>query len=146
MWRSFLCIVLLFVGCQSANYDPSLAVSSYPFEQHSLEVVDVHVFREGPQMIIVNGSDRHWESPKIWINQRYMFDSSAIKIGGTVVLDLNLFRDEFGETFSAGGFFAFREAEPLRLVEIQSSFNKNVVQAITFRSAGESDALRRSRR
>ena len=146
MWRLFFLIILMFFGCQSANYDPSLARSSYPFERHSLQVVDVHVFRDGSQVVIAIGSDTHLESPRIWINQRYMFDSSDIKIGGTIVLDLGLFRDKFGESFSAGGFFAFREPEPLRLVQLETSLDTNLVQAITFRSPSESDALRRSRR
>ena len=146
MWRIFFLIGLMLAGCQSTNYDASLARSSYPFERHTLEVADVHVFRDGFEVVIVNGSDTHWESPRIWINQRYMFDSSDITIGGTIALDLNLFRDEFGESFSAGGFFAFREPEPLRLVQIQPASGSNLVQAITFRSPSESDALRRSRR
>ena len=55
----------------------------------------------------------------LWINKSHRKALDAWGVGQTITLDLEDFRDEFGESFHAGGFFAREKPELLVLAELE---------------------------
>jgi hypothetical protein len=84
-----------------------------------VEVLDVQVFRHPTELEFTNTTARTFGPCTLWLNGRYQHDLSGLAVGQTVHLNLKEFRDEFGEHFSAGGFWAADDPELLALTQIE---------------------------
>lgn len=71
-------------------------------------------------MSAVNTSGESFGASRVWVNRRYAKTISGWNLGDKMSLDLREFRDEFGESFRAGGFFAAKKPDPVVLVEIET--------------------------
>ena len=133
MLRMLLPVVLLCGACHSPDFDPAQAHAAYPYDLHTTDTIPVEVFRDGTTISIVNATAQAWESPTIWINQRFSAAAGPIAAGQTLQLDLNGFRDNIGESFPAGGLFTTRRTMPVRLVELQPAPESHLVGFIAIR-------------
>ena len=135
---SFLLLLLasmgmltLASGCNSPNFNPKLAVTPYPFELHTTDVVPIQVFRDGTNIEIVNSTDRTWTDATIWVNQRYAAPLKSLKPGQRLIMDLFAFRDDIGEQFRAGGLLRTRPAAKVELIEIQENEDMPMIGMIS---------------
>jgi hypothetical protein len=113
-------LVLLLASCNTPDFDPSKAHAPYPYDMHTTETLPVEVFRDGTSISIVNATAKSWDSPTIWINQRFSTKLKQLTAGQTVKLSLWKFRDDIGESYPAGGLWTTRRSMPMRLVEAQA--------------------------
>lgn len=108
------------MGCQLFNEkltaDPGPV---YPQDAMMVEVLDVQLFRDITVLRFTNTSTTDFPAGTMWLNKRYSAPIPAIASGETVEIDLKQFVDEFGDTYSAGGFFAQREPTPVVLAQIE---------------------------
>lgn len=84
------------------------------------ETLDIQVFRDGQHIELTNTTARSFGPSWLWLNGRFGLQIEGLAIGQTLRLPLRSFRDEFGEPFRAGGFFATEKPERLVLAEIQT--------------------------
>ena len=118
-------------------YVPAQATRPYSHELHTIETVDIQVFRDVELIELVNATVHTYRDFDIWVNQRYVLHVDQMLAGETIRLSLWDFFDERGDRFNAGGFWATREPERVRLVEMQPAQNLPMVGLLTIRSAGE---------
>ena len=112
-------------------YDPNRASQPYPKHLHRSESVDIQVFRDGPELEIVNSTARTYRDVDIWINQRFTRHLRTLPAGATVRLSLWDFWDARGDRLSAGGFWRTEEPTPVRLVQLQLSDDEPLVGLVT---------------
>jgi hypothetical protein len=84
-------------------------------------VLDVQVVRDVTQISSTNTSARAFAEPTtMWINRRFSRPIGAWGVGETLTIDLEQFRDNFGEQFRAGGFFSANRPDDVVLVELET--------------------------
>jgi len=125
---------LLNVGCSRRIYDPAWATVPYPTELHTTITADMQVFRKGTDLEIVNSTSHSYADFDLWINQRYLRRVESLPAGRSVTVSLWDFKDEYGDRFYAGGFFRTREAQEVRLVEIQPAAGQPMLGLIAIRA------------
>lgn len=106
-------------GCGGRRYDPSRATRAYPSELPQSQVVDIQVFRDGGELIVVNATPQSFENFDIWVNRRYMLRVDRLDAGTTRRFWFGDFFDLWGETPVAGGFFRTERPTPAVLVQLQ---------------------------
>lgn len=112
-------VVLALGGCSSPKRDLTNA-RVYPIATPRGDVVDVQVVRDGPMITTTNTTARAFGPSTLWINMRFGAAIDAWAPGETKTLDLRTFRDEFGEPFRAGGFFARETPSDLVLAQLET--------------------------
>ena len=130
-------MLLAVSGCGRSMYVPSQATRSYSHDLHTIETADIQVFRDEEIIELVNATVHTYRNFDIWINQRYVLQVDQMLAGETIRLSLWNFFDERGDRFNAGGFWATREPERVRLVELQAARNLPMMGLLTIRSEGE---------
>jgi len=125
---------LIQSGCTRKTYDPTWATQPYPAALHTTTTADMQVFRKDTDLQIVNSTSHSYSDFDLWINQRYVRHVDSLPTGETVTLSLWDFKDEYGDRFYAGGFFRTREAQVVRLVEIQRGEGQPMLGLIAIRS------------
>ena len=128
---ALVAITLLISACGGRRYDPAMATRPYPAELGQSEIIQVQVFRKGPNLTIVNASPQGFNDADLWLNQRYMYHLDALKPGQTITLSLTKFFDAWGETPIPGGFFRTEEPTPAVLMQIQTDQESPMVGLIT---------------
>ncbi|HBS29560.1 MAG TPA: hypothetical protein DEB06_08950 [Phycisphaerales bacterium] len=91
-------------------------------------VSDVQVQRAGTTIRLTNTSARTLGPGVMWINGQFAREIDAIPIGASASFALADFRNEFGERFRAGGFFATEP--PDRVVRAQVEQNGSLTGLI----------------
>lgn len=119
---TFLVLALaLLVSCASRG--SALRTNAGPAYPRTLEnagALPIQVIRRVTHIDIANTSPRSFGPSTIWVNGQFSHVIQGLAVGQTLRLDLREFRDEFGETFRAGGFFATRNPEALVLCELET--------------------------
>ncbi len=112
-------------GCQSKTIEDG---PTYPTLSQA-RVLDVQVKREGTRITLTNTSPTALGPGRMWINQWFSRELEPVAPGQTVTLDLDEFRDRYGDSFRAGGFFATER--PAKLVLVQVEQNNEIVGLVT---------------
>jgi hypothetical protein len=103
--------------------DESVGAFDRPFPQQLVqeEVLDIQVIR-GPETTITmtNTTARSFGMSTLWLNGRFSRPIEGFKPGQTLSLNLYDFRDEFGEEFRGGGFFATKHPEQLMHAQLET--------------------------
>lgn len=92
----------------------------YPTAIHHTASIDIQVFRHDTDIEFTNTTARAFGPSTLWLNGRFSHPVDALAIGQTLKLPLKSFKDEFGEPFRGGGFFATQRPERLALAELQT--------------------------
>lgn len=108
--------VLLPVGCQAPYGEPT---RPFPQTAEQVRVAEVQVFRDGPELTLINATAESFRDVDLWINQRFVRPVEALPAGGTLTLSLFDFRDASGERFRGGGFFAAKEPDPVVMAQFE---------------------------
>ncbi|KAA0216002.1 MAG: hypothetical protein DYG94_09930 [Leptolyngbya sp. PLA3] len=93
---------------------------SYPRTLENAGALPIQVIRRVTHIDIANTAARGFGASTVWLNGRFSHPIEGIDVGQTLRLDLREFRDEFGESFRAGGFFATRNPEALVLCDLET--------------------------
>ncbi|MBK7406350.1 MAG: hypothetical protein IPJ41_17550 [Phycisphaerales bacterium] len=124
--RLLLCALTALPGCSAIPTglasDPVGAYDRpYPRELVQTEVLDIQVIRN-PETVLTmtNTTARTFGPSTVWINSRYSLPIEGFRPGQTVRMDLYDFRDEFGEKFRAGGFFATKQPDKVTHAQLET--------------------------
>ncbi len=122
-----LCI---FAGCQNPSGNPALAGPRYPMELHKPNSLPIQVIREQEHIDIINSTANAFESPILWINQRYSVQLPSIVEGQTLRVNLWTLRDVYGEQMNAGGIWRTGDLTPVVIAELQVSGDEPLIGLI----------------
>lgn len=92
----------------------------YPGVVNGDVLLDVQAFRRGRNLEMTNTSTISFEHARVWANRTYSREISDFGIGETIRVGLAGFRNEYGQRFEAGGFFATARPDALVSVEIEA--------------------------
>ncbi|TVQ79517.1 MAG: hypothetical protein EA380_04345 [Phycisphaeraceae bacterium] len=92
----------------------------YPGVVNGDVLLDVQAFRRGTTLEMTNTSTVSFERARVWANRTYSREISGFRIGETIRVGLAAFRNEYGQRFEAGGFFATARPDALVSVEIEA--------------------------
>lgn len=107
-------------GCRAGGSQGQAVGRVYPREVPKGEVLDIQVIREGTSIVFTNTTARAMGPSTVWVNMRFSRAIDGLGVGESKELDLREFKDEFGEVFRAGGFFATEAPQPVVLVQIEA--------------------------
>jgi hypothetical protein len=111
-----LSAALLLGGCAS---DPTIGSGPiYPALEQS-RVLDVQVKRAGTRISFTNAAAEPVGPGRLWANKWFSREIDAIAPGQTVSFDLSEFKDRYGDSFRAGGFFATQMPSKLVLMQLE---------------------------
>ena len=111
-------LLIGFAGC-SASTATLHRERGYPVDAPKAAVLDVQVRRAGTGIVATNTSATSFGPCVLWINKSHRAALAGWKVGQTLTLDLENFRDEFGEPFRAGGFFSQEKPDAVVLAELE---------------------------
>lgn len=113
--------VLATTGCNVGGQSKVGAnLPVYPAELPKREVLDIHALRDGTRVSLTNSTTTAFGPSRLWINRWFSRDIDGLAIGQQLDLSLSEFKDQYGEEFRAGGFFATRKPDRLVLMQIES--------------------------
>lgn len=105
-------------GCRSGS-DVETAGPVYPDAVLQSRVLDVQVVRDDTVITLTNTTARGFGPSRLWVNGWYSLEIEGFAVGQTLTLSLHDFKDRYGTTFRAGGFWATRRPERLVLAQIE---------------------------
>jgi hypothetical protein len=91
----------------------------YPSSVARTSTLDIQVIRRETKIELTNTTARSFGPSILWLNGRFSREIDGLAVGQTLVLRLKEFKDQYGDTFRGGGFFATERPERLALAEIQ---------------------------
>jgi hypothetical protein len=115
---SVLVCSLLLGGC--GGPEKIVEGTQYPRDSKRGPTLDIQVIRHVTEIEMTNTSGRSFGPTRIWLNGRFSQQISGLAVGQTLSLRLDDFKDQFGEAFKGGGFFAIERSEGLALAEIEA--------------------------
>ena len=111
---------LSLTACHTAQ-DPALAGPAYPAEKAQVRTLDIQVVRTETSIRLTNTTARAYGKSRLWINRWYSAEIASLGVGESVELRQDAFRDQYGESFRGGGFFATRKPQKVDLVQLETS-------------------------
>lgn len=111
-----LCVGVWGGGCVPRWGEPG---PYYPDPAPRAEALDIQVFREETRLRLTNTTARAFGPGRLWVNMWWSHPIEGLGVGESLDLNLARFRDEHGEGFRAGGFFASENPEDVVSVELE---------------------------
>jgi hypothetical protein len=93
---------------------------SYPIQKAQTRAVDVQVIRDETEISLVNTTAEALPEGTMWINGQFSHAFDGLAPGDRTTMSLKTFRNEFGEAFRAGGFFATQRPSSLVSAQIET--------------------------
>jgi len=93
----------------------------YPVDLRQTRSIDVQVVRSTTRITLTNTTAENLPEGTLWINAWFSAPFPGLPIGQTLTLNLNNFKDRFGDSFRAGGFFSTREPDKLVQAQLQAN-------------------------
>lgn len=113
-------LLLSLSGCTSVP--PVDYARPYPKELPAGPTLDVQVFRRAHTLEFTNTTASPLGPGTIWLNRRFSRPlERPIGVGQSVAIPLGEFRDEFGDPFRAGGFWASDMPDALVLCQVEQT-------------------------
>ncbi len=91
----------------------------YPAQTPRAANLDIQVVRRQTAIEFTNTTARDLPACTMWLNMRFGRKVDALAIGRSMTLDLEDFKDENGEPFRGGGFFAREQPQKLVLAQLE---------------------------
>ncbi|MBY0113083.1 MAG: hypothetical protein K2Y21_09690 [Phycisphaerales bacterium] len=105
-------------GCSSTA--PVDYARPYPKELPPGPVLDVQVFRRDKTLEFTNTTGAALGPGTLWLNRRFSRPvKEPIGVGKSVAIRLDEFRDEFGDPFKPGGFWASENPDSVALCQLE---------------------------
>lgn len=96
----------------------ALSQLPYPADASHGPDLDIVIKRDGKAIQLINRTARPYANSQLWLNQQYVRNVSAIRIGPDNRLALNRFINRHREPFPTGTFLAPDDAKPVLLAEL----------------------------
>ena len=119
-WTVAIAAAVLLCACQQgARVDAGLPV--YPTTEQVKEgrVLDVQVVREETIISFSNTTAMELPAGRLWVNRWFSREFDGLAVGASTSMSLGEFKDPYGESFRAGGFFATQRPTKLSLVQLE---------------------------
>ncbi|MBY0261984.1 MAG: hypothetical protein K2Q20_06550 [Phycisphaerales bacterium] len=116
-----VCVWLAALSACTTSRDPNLAGPDYPVAKAQGQTLDIQVVRGETALTLTNTTARSFGRSRLWVNRWYSREIEALEVGQSLELDLDSFRDIYGEAFRAGGFFATRKPDRVELVQLETA-------------------------
>lgn len=111
-------VAMVMSACSSVP--PVDYARPYPKELPAGPTFDVQVFRRSKTLDFTNTTASPLGPGTIWLNRRFSLPiKKPIGVGQSVSLPLREFRDEFGDPFREGGFWASDTPDPVVLCQVE---------------------------
>jgi hypothetical protein len=110
-------LLVFSTGCRTAQIREGPV---YRAAIPAAETLDIQVFRHQTEIEFTNTTARNFGPGTIWLNRRFGRHIDGLEVGQTVRFPLRDFRDRFGESYRAGGFFAVERPERLVVAELET--------------------------
>ncbi|MBM4101535.1 MAG: hypothetical protein FJ256_04655 [Phycisphaerae bacterium] len=135
-WNALLQIALavpalLAVGCNANLYDPTLATRPYPEALQQESVVQVQVVPQQTQIRFINATSTNYDNIDIWINRRFVKHVERLHAGQQIEVEIEDFRDQWGQCPQPGGFWRTRPPTPIVITQIQRDETQPLVGLVT---------------
>ncbi|MAY74493.1 MAG: hypothetical protein CMJ31_07290 [Phycisphaerae bacterium] len=85
------------------------------------ETLNVQVFRLGTNLRLTNTTAHTLPAGTLWLNRWFFREVESVEPGESLHLPLKGFRDRYGESFRAGGFFATRDPDLVVLAQLEAN-------------------------
>lgn len=95
------------------------AERAYPQSAVQGESLDIQVVRGETTLTLTNTTSRVFGPCTLWVNAYYSRPLEGLAVGQSLTLPLKEFRNEHGESFRGGGFFATKKPERMVLAQIE---------------------------
>lgn len=118
-----LALTLALAGCAASPRVDS--ARDYPAEKPQTRVENVQVVRHETSIAITNTSATPFGPGTLWINRQFSRTIERFGVGDSISLALSEFKNEHGEPFRAGGFFA--SERPDSIVQVQFEEDNSTV-------------------
>ncbi len=114
-------LIALLAGLASGCRSVEIAAEpiAFPALKQS-KTLDIQVVRDGTHIRLSNTTATPFGASRLWLNRRFSLAIGSWAIGQTLDLPLSDFRDEFGERFRAGGFFAAEAPDTIVQAQLQT--------------------------
>jgi hypothetical protein len=113
-----LSIVLIALGaCHTST--TIIEGRGYPTATVPGKTLDIQVVRKSTRIEFTNTTAQAIGPCTMWLNSRYSMKLDGLAVGQTRDLALRDFKDQWGDAFNAGGFFATELSERLAKAEIE---------------------------
>jgi hypothetical protein len=118
---STLVAALTLLSAAGCSQGPNPALAGPPYsERQQGKTLDIQVVRDETVIRLTNTTARAFGESRLWVNRWYSLPIKKFAVGQTLELNLGDFRDEYGEAFQAGGFFATKKPERLVLAQLDT--------------------------
>jgi len=111
-------------GCELFRTSPRRDMThAAPYPEHlpQLGTLDIQVIREGTTITLTNTTAHDYRAGRIWINRWYSHPIDRLGVAESITLDLFDFRDEFGDAFRGGGFFATQDPDAVVHAQLETT-------------------------
>ena len=108
-----------FPACSTPR-DVSKAGPARPGVERQTGVLDIQVFRDETVIRMTNTTARPLAAGRMWVNDWYSRPFPGLAVGESLELPLSEFRDQNGDAFRAGGFFAADRPDRVVLAQIET--------------------------
>ncbi len=109
-----------FLGaCQAGKSQVNYA-RVYPETLSRGEPLDIQVVRGETTLSFTNTTSRVFGPSTLWLNSYYSRPLEGLAVGQSIKLPLADFRNEHGEPFRGGGFFATKKPERMVLAQLEN--------------------------
>lgn len=105
-------------GCQAGRGKVDYA-RVYPEAIVKGETLDIQVVRGETTLKMTNTTAREFGACTLWVNAYYSRPLEGLAVGESVTIPLSELRDEFGDAFRGGGFFATKRPERMVLAQLE---------------------------
>jgi len=117
-----LAIVAACAGCAREMTAIPGAGEAYPGGLDRTRTLNAQVFlRDDKQILeLTNTTARSYGASRLWVNQWFSAPIDGLGIGQTLRIPVERLKDEYGESFKGGGFFAIEAPDELLLAELET--------------------------
>ena len=112
-------LVLVAPACSSGPEKVDYA-REFPRALPRKETLDIQVFRQSQEIEFTNTTARSFGPSTLWLNGRFSRPIDGLAVGETLKFRLRDFRDQYGDPFREGGFFATEKPEKLVLAQLET--------------------------
>lgn len=113
-----LSFILLGPGCHGSG--KIVEGQQYPVQAQHGPTLNIQVFRRETEIEFTNTTAEPLPPSVLWLNAWYSRPFEGLAIGKTTVIPLREFKDRYGDSFRAGGFFASELPDRVALAEVQT--------------------------
>ncbi len=106
---------------------------AYPAKLATGPTLDIQVVRKSTRIEFTNTTARAFGPFTLWLNARFAKTFDGLGVGETRDVALRDFKDQWGDAFHAGGFFATELSERLAKAEIEPNGGSELLGLVVVR-------------